>query len=63
MNREITIAYSLDKFPPHGRNPVTKKKFRSGKTFASALHSAGKKKDYYMKLMKKAYKQQTGRNW
>ena len=39
-DRVFIIANSLHKFPPHGRNPVTKKKYASSKSFVKALRHA-----------------------
>jgi hypothetical protein len=62
-DRVFIIANSLHKFPPHGRNPVTKKKYASSKSFIKALRHAESRQAYYKKMTKKKYKESTGRNW
>ena len=62
-DRCFIIANSLHKFPPHGRDPVTKKKYKTSKAFVTALRKAEKTHDIYKRLTKKKYREETGRNW
>lgn len=62
-NLEFKIANSLSKQHPHGRNPNTKKYYKSSNEFVRALRHAEKMKEYYKKLTKSAYKRQEGRSW
>ena len=60
---EFKIANSLHKFPPNGRNPNTKKKYKSSIIFVKSLRQAEKMKNQYKKLTKSAYKTQEGKSW
>ena len=62
-DRCFVIANSLHQFPPHGRDPVTKKKYSTSKAFVQALRDAEKKHDQYKQITKRRYYQETGKRW
>jgi len=62
-DRAFVIANSLHKYPPHGKNPVSKKKYTSSKAFVSSLRAAERKQEHYRDMTKKVYKKQTGKSW
>ena len=62
-NLQFKIANSLSSKHPFGRNPNTKKYYKSAQDFAKALSNAEKMTNHYKKLTKSAYKRQTGKSW
>ena len=60
---QFKIASSLTSKHPFGKNPKTKKFYRSAQDFAKALNQAEKMTIHFKKLTKSAFKKQTGKSW
>lgn len=63
QNLEHRLAKSLSPKTPYGKNPETGRKYQRSETFARALGIYQRRWKRYLKLAKKAYKQQTGKDW
>lgn len=60
---EFKIANSLSPKTPYGRNPNTKKTYKSSTAFVRAIRHAEKMKEQYKKSTKLAYKRQEGKSY